>query len=250
VIPRGALVAKHGLGLLKLPSGSASISFPELGDIEGTAIRSNPGSLLSREQKKEASEKIALTKASRVEDIAEMASISAAETTAAFSSSRLSCPRCPAKFTSPKRLENHEKSDCGRYAKAILRRKIHDARTIRARMRRNDDDLAEEAEMLEEEGLDIVHYHGETEAVESHHISQFQVGSGAEVAVLSTRPAVVASVVPGGAVSQELVAVGFGIVSVDGIICPDFTAAFNALTVATTRRLNVVPDGPKRGTTV
>jgi hypothetical protein len=342
VIPRGTLVAKHGLGLLKLPSGSASISFPELGDIEGTAIRSNPGPLLSREQKKEASEKIAVTKASRVENKAEMASIAAAETTAAFSSSRLSCPRCPAKFTSPKRFENHEKSDCGRYAKAILRRKIHDAGTIRARMRRNDDDLAEEAEMLEEEGLDIVrvffpattrlygwtleakrdetndappshsglewmsptdagsvavgakvrvsgkcfeeeaklkfgslwaecffygvianrsfsssrgacfaiHYHGETEAVESHHISQFQVGSGAEVAVLSTRPAVVASVVPGGAASQELVAVGFEIVSVDGITCPDFTAAFNALTVATTRRLNVVPDGPKRGTTV
>ena len=54
------------------------------------------------------------------------------------------------------RLKTHESSGCGRFAKAITRRAEHNARSIRGRLAAHDDDLAEEAERLEEEGLDLV----------------------------------------------------------------------------------------------
>ena len=52
VLTRETLPSKHGLGSLKLPSGSAVLSFPALGeDIVGAAGVSNPGPFLLSEQK-------------------------------------------------------------------------------------------------------------------------------------------------------------------------------------------------------
>ena len=82
---------------------------------------------------------------------------------ATYNANVVSCGDCGAKFqklrdgSPPVALKKHRQSGCGRFAAGVKRKREHDAGTIRARVKLHDDDLADEAELAEEQGLDLIH---------------------------------------------------------------------------------------------
>ena len=156
-ISREKLVRLHGLLAHRLPSGSATLNFPEVDVLpEGSNPRANPTGLLSQDERKSALTSERDAKQIKIDGRAALDAVAALAKSAGFSAKRTPCPRsCGALFRSPVHLENHVRSNCGQYAKAVERRAQHDARTIRARHEAYDGDLASEAERLEEEGLDL-----------------------------------------------------------------------------------------------
>jgi hypothetical protein len=152
------LTAKHGLALHRLPSGSAEMTFPEtdvLADGENPHV--NFTGLRSREEKSAAKIVDRETKEKKADDREARGAATVALAASLCAAARTKCPRgCGAMFRSVARLSKHEKSGCGRFAQRIARRVEHSARSIRGRLAAHDDDLAEEAERIEEEGLDLV----------------------------------------------------------------------------------------------
>ena len=156
-ISRGTIALRHGLALHRLPSGSATISFPGIDLLpEGSNPRISVAGVRSREERDAANVCDRAVKAARADARTARDTAALSKKAAAYSNLRTPCPRdCGAFFRSAMRLETHVRSGCGRHARAVQRRAQHGARTIRARLNAYDGDLANEEERLEEESIDL-----------------------------------------------------------------------------------------------
>ena len=163
-----AFVLGHGLELHKpaLADGVVAMEYPETAALpEGQSVRHNPAPCLSSSQKKDTTAAAAALKDEKQKDrearkTPVMTKVQATSNghvvlgvMAVAPSSKfrmLRDGRPPAVF------EVHRRSDCGRFAAGVKLKREHDASMIRARVQLHDGDLADEAELAEEQGLDLI----------------------------------------------------------------------------------------------
>ena len=160
---QAALAAKHGLALHKLEDDAVTIEYPETAALpEGQSIRHNPAGVLSGPQKRDATAAAEALKDEKSEQREARYTAAMTKVQATYNANVVSCGDCGAKFqklrdgSPPVALMKHRQSGCGRFAAGVKRKREHDAGTIRARVKLHDDDLADEAELAEEQGLDLI----------------------------------------------------------------------------------------------
>ena len=152
-----ALREKHGLDQHRLPLGSATITFPESGQLpEGQHQHHNPAPVLGREQKRDAKAASDAMRQEKFDARRRHREAQAEKRRAAFCSVLKYCDVCGAGFKHEGHLRRHVAADCGRFKRKLERRIEHDAGTVRSLVKLHDDDLADEAEVAEELGLDLV----------------------------------------------------------------------------------------------
>ena len=157
VISQDVLTAKHGLELHKLPDAAAPISFPEAASLpHGANVQHNPAPVLSASQKKDAGAVAAATAEEKTKARAERKTAAAAKVAEAYANRVHRCEKCERAFIRPSALRSHVAANCGLEAKRLERRRRHDAGTIRSLVTLNDEDMADEAELAEERGLDLI----------------------------------------------------------------------------------------------
>jgi len=161
---QAALAAKHGLALHKLEDDAVTIEYPETAALpEGQSVRHNPAGVLSGPQKRDATAAAEALKDEKSEQRKARYTAAMTKVQATYNANVVSCGDCGAKFqkvrdgSPPVALKKHRQSGCGRFAAGVKRKREHDAGTIRARVKLHDDDLADEAELAEEQGLDLIH---------------------------------------------------------------------------------------------
>ena len=154
-ISKSELTAKHGLALHKLPD--VAMSFPEAEALpEGDDLRHNPAPCLSGSQKKDAVAASAALKQNKSEAREARKSSIQLRKEATFNQRTHVCEKCGLQFHRHKSLANHTANDCGVQKLRVQRRETHDAGTIKSLVQLNDDDLADEAQLAEENGLDLI----------------------------------------------------------------------------------------------
>ena len=152
-----ALREKHGLDQHRLPLGSATITFPESDQLpEGQHQHHNPAPVLGREQKRDAKAASDAMRQEKFDARRRHREAQAEKRRAAFCSVLKYCDVCGAGFKHEGHLRRHVAADCGRFKRKLERRIEHDAGTVRSLVKLHDDDLADEAEVAEELGLDLV----------------------------------------------------------------------------------------------
>ena len=162
---QAALTERHGLELHKpaLADGVVTMEYPETAALpEGQSVRHNPAPCLSSSQKKDTAAAAAALKDEKQKEREARKTAVMTKVQATYNGHVVLCDRCGAKFKTlrdgrpPAAFEVHRRSDCGRFAAGVKRKREHDAGTIRARVQLHDDDLADEAELAEEQGLDLI----------------------------------------------------------------------------------------------
>ena len=139
------------------------MEYPETAALpEGQSVRHNPAPCLSSSQKKDTAAAAAALKDEKQKDREARKTAVMTKAQATYNGHVVLCDDCGAKFKTlrdgrpPAAFEVHRRSDCGRFAAGVKLKREHDAGTIRARVQLHDDDLADEAELAEEQGLDLI----------------------------------------------------------------------------------------------
>lgn len=158
VITEATIDEKHSGAAHRLPDDCAKLSFVEAGALPfGQVSQTNPVGILSKTQKKSALAIANAVKAHSVEEKAAAVTAKEAKVTATYNQKVIVCPKCDRKFKGPTWFAKHTANGCGRFHAARLERKrVHDAGTVRSLVKHHDDDLADEAEVAEQAGLDLV----------------------------------------------------------------------------------------------
>ena len=162
---QAALTERHGLELHKptLADGAVTMEYPETVTLpEGQSVRHNPAPCLSSPQKKDTTAAAAVSKDEKRKDQEARKTAVMTKVQATYNGHVVLCGDCCAKIKTlrdgrpPAAFEVHRRSDCGRFAAGVKLKCEHDAGTIRARVQLHDDNLADEAELAEEQGIDLI----------------------------------------------------------------------------------------------
>lgn len=140
-----------------------TVDYPETAALpEGQSARHNPAGVLSSAQKRDATAAAAALAQEKSEQRKARSTAAITKVQATYNGDVVVCGDCGAKFQKlkdgrpPDAFFKHQQSSCGRFAARVERKREHDAGTIRARVKLHDDDLADEAELAEEQGLDLI----------------------------------------------------------------------------------------------
>ena len=148
---------RHQLSAHRLPADSAVLSFVATDALaEGEDMRHNPVGLLSKAERKTAATIAGAMKSHKADEKEAKAAASAAKVSATYNGRVIICPRCEKRFQKQVWYDKHQRDNCGLSGAKVNRRRVHDASTVRALVKLQDDDLADYAEAEEEAGLDLI----------------------------------------------------------------------------------------------
>ena len=148
---------RHQLSAHRLPADSAVLSFVATDALaEGEDMRHNPVGLLSKAERKTAATIAGAMKSHKADEKEAKAAASAAKVSATYNRRVIICPRCEKRFQKQVWYDKHQRDNCGLSGAKVNRRRVHDASTVRALVKLQDDDLADYAEAEEEAGLDLI----------------------------------------------------------------------------------------------
>ena len=157
VISKAVLQQRHSYDLHKLSENAATIEYPETGALpDGAVARENPAPCLSRTQKSDAATAAEALKSQKQVSREARKSAAASKVQATFNGNVVRCDDCSAVFHRASSLEKHRAAQCGSRSVHVERRRVHDAGTVKSLVTLHDEDLADEAELAEEQGLDLI----------------------------------------------------------------------------------------------